>query len=290
MIGHNKDKQDELSLIDAEALDNALLHLAQDELDELLGLLCEDEAPPYGKTEPFDQLVSFDWQEWSELLASSGQPVPDMPPYASPETDVRPDPSVQPALLDRLAQSVHGDRFGSELYEWVRALVSAIICVGILSVFVVRIIGVTGDSMNPTLENGQRLLLSNIFYRPAPGDIVIFAERYALNGINRAERNEPLVKRVIAVEGQTVDIHFDAGEVWVDNILQQEPYIADLTHRPGDLIFPLTVPPGCIFAMGDNRNDSFDSRWSQVGMIDERCVLGRVLLRLWPPGLLGQVS
>lgn len=102
--------------------------------------------------------------------------------------------------------------------------------------------------------------------------------------------DNPLVKRVIATEGQTIDIDFDTGEVWVDGVLLDEPYIAELTLRQGDMEFPLTVDKGCIFVMGDNRNGSTDSRWSMIGQVDARCVLGKVLLRLFPIGDFGTIK
>ncbi|MCL2747490.1 MAG: signal peptidase I [Oscillospiraceae bacterium] len=198
-----------------------------------------------------------------------------------------PAPVEDPAPTPDLAITVAGPKARSSLFEWVRALVSAIVVVGVFSLFFVRFIGVTGSSMNPTLEQGQRLLISNLFYRPRPGDIIIFVEKnyFEVDGMA-----VPLVKRVIASAGQEVDIDFTTGEIWVDDVLKDEPYIAETTSQRGDQEFPLTVPPGTLFVMGDNRNDSLDSRFSEIGFIDERLVLGHVLFRVWPINHIGPVG
>ena len=203
------------------------------------------------------------------------------------ETSLRPAAESAP---EAAALPVPEARGRIEAYEWVRAVVVAIVFVGVLSLFFVRIVGVAGESMEPTLEDGQRLLVSNLFYRPSPGDIIIFSEKGYFENIEYMRGSEPLIKRVIAVAGQDINIDFLTGEVWVNQILLSEPYILEATHRSGDLTFPLTVPPGFLFVMGDNRNDSLDSRFEQIGLVDERYVLGRVLLRVWPPGRFGLVA
>ena len=161
-----------------------------------------------------------------------------------------------------------------DLSDWVQTLLLPIL-IGILAfVFLARIITVDGTSMVPTLHNGDRVVTSNLFYEPKPGDVVVLqTDSYG---------QDPLVKRVIAVAGQTVDIDFDLGIVYVDGEALDEPYIAEATHRPLDFTGPRTVPEGCIFVMGDNRNRSTDSRDDRIGMVDARCVIGRVLLVLIP--------
>lgn len=171
---------------------------------------------------------------------------------------------------------------GSELFDWAQALVTAIIFIVVVFIFVGRIIGVEGTSMVPTLHEGDRVVLQTIFYKPEAGDIVVLTKE--------SFGDEPIVKRVIATEGQTVDINFDTGEVWVDGELLDEPYINEATYRQGDIEFPLTIDDGCIFVMGDNRNKSTDSRFSSVGMIDERCVLGRVIFRIYPFSDMGVIE
>ena len=146
-------------------------------------------------------------------------------------------------------------------------------------VFLFRIVDVSGDSMNPTLTNGDKLVVSDVFYKPKQGDIVIFRkDEY---------KPEALVKRVIATEGQTVEIDFDRGRVYVDGELLDEPYIAEPTRNQLDFKGAQTVPEGCVFVMGDNRNASSDSRKAEIGMVDERLIVGKVLLRVFPLDSIG---
>jgi len=171
--------------------------------------------------------------------------------------------------------------FSYELYSLLHDLVYILACVTIVFVFAVRLVGVDGESMYPTLNNADYLgLLSNVFYsEPQRGDIVVLTVPYF--------KNQPIVKRVIATGGQTVNIDFDKGEVYVDGVLQNEPYINEPTHlsyaeQGESLTYPVTVPKGCLFVMGDNRNHSADSRFAPVGVVDERDVLGKVLCILIP--------
>jgi len=162
----------------------------------------------------------------------------------------------------------------SEIYDWLQCIVVALVASILIFVFVGRICGVIGPSMIPTLEDGDRMLFSNLFYTPEQEDIVVFT-KYSFD-------DKPVVKRVIAVENQTVDIDFSTGEVWVDGVLLDEPYIADPTRRQYDVAFPVTVPEGSVFVMGDNRMVSYDSRASAIGMVDVRCILGKVYAVVTP--------
>ena len=147
----------------------------------------------------------------------------------------------------------------------------------ILLVLVFRIVVVSGTSMNMTLLDGDYLLLlSNTFYRePKPGDIIVVSK-------DSFDDGAAFVKRVIATEGQTVDIDFQQGIVYVDGVALVEPYINNLTTTSGDMKFPLVVEDGCVFAMGDNRGISKDSRYSDIGQIDARDILGKAIFRLYP--------
>ena len=166
---------------------------------------------------------------------------------------------------------------GRGAYEWVQALVCSVLTVVLIFTFVVRIVRVSGESMRETLQDQDMLVVLNNWLCGAyeQGDIVILQRDDFYGG-------EPIVKRVIATEGQTVDIDFDAGVVYVDGTALEEPYTREPTWTQEGTEFPLTVPEGCIFVMGDNRNDSDDSRDSALGPVDARCVLGRALLLAVP--------
>ena len=168
-----------------------------------------------------------------------------------------------------------------DIYDWMQCIVVAIIVCVLLFSFAVRLVDVVGVSMNPTLADGDKIIVSNLFYDPKPGDIIVFRkDEY---------RAEPLVKRIIAVEGQTVDIDFDRGIVYVDGEPLDEPYIAEPTTDPIDFSGPITVPEGCVFVMGDNRNHSTDSRYSVIGSVDERCIMGKVYFTIYPLKNFGSV-
>lgn len=149
----------------------------------------------------------------------------------------------------------------------------------ILLVFLLlfRIIVVTGDSMYSTLWDGDYLLLmSNLLYPdPEAGDIVVVSKQSYDDGA-------PIVKRVIATEGQIVDIDFENGIVYVDGLPIEEEYINTPTNRQEGMSFPLIVEKGCYFVMGDNRNNSRDSRSPDIGQIDKREILGKAILLMLP--------
>ena len=171
---------------------------------------------------------------------------------------------------------------GQGMLEWYEALISAALVLVLVFSFVFRIIQVDGESMVPTLENGDKLIVWGAGYTPQRGDVVI-VDSYTTYG-------KPLVKRVIAKGGDTISIDYDAGTVEVNGELLQEDYIAAPTHLGYDVEFPYTVPEGTVFVMGDNRNESLDSRSSYVGCIDERDILGKVLLCFLPVSDFGVVK
>ena len=156
---------------------------------------------------------------------------------------------------------------------------------GLLLVFVLlfRMVVVSGPSMRTTLLNGDYLLVlsSTLYHNPKQGDVIVASKDSFKDG-------EPIVKRVIAKAGQKVDIDFDLGTVYVDGVALDEPYTLEPTYTPdGANItlrnnFPMTVDEGCLFVMGDNRNNSKDSRYPDIGLIDEREVLGKVIFLLIP--------
>ncbi|MBE6827594.1 MAG: signal peptidase I [Ruminococcaceae bacterium] len=162
------------------------------------------------------------------------------------------------------------------IYSWLDTLIFAIVAIAIIFTFLFRFVTVNGKSMTPTLHNGDCLSVSAIRTHYERGDIIVITQPNQLN--------EPLIKRVIAVGGDTVDINFADGTVKVNGERLNESYIAEPTNRMFDVAFPVTVPEGCVFVMGDNRNDSLDSRSTIVGMIDERYVLGKAGIRIFPLG------
>ena len=170
-----------------------------------------------------------------------------------------------------------------DIYSTLADVAACLIFVTVMFVFAIRLVGVVGDSMYPTLQDGDKLtLLSNFVYEPEVGDIVVLLA----NDFD----DDPIVKRVIADEGQTIDINFDTGEVLVDGRLLDEPYINTPTTRDEGLQFPVTVPEGCIFVMGDNRLHSTDSRNPSIGCVDKRYVLGKALQIVLPFRRVGGVQ
>ena len=163
---------------------------------------------------------------------------------------------------------------GRDLYEWIQSLVGSVLVVVAIFTFGIRMLGVDGHSMLNTLQHGDRLMVVNpIFYKY--GDIVILRKTGVFD-------NEPIVKRVIATGGQTVDIDFSEGVVYVDGEALEEDYIREPTYTAEGTEFPLTVPEGSIFVMGDNRNGSSDSRDYRLGTVDTRYVIGKAAFLLFP--------
>ena len=177
------------------------------------------------------------------------------------------------------------------LFDYVEVFSLAVLAILLIFTFCFRLCRVDGNSMNNTLYNNETLITTNLFYEPKQGDIIVF---HLSNDYYR----QPLVKRVIATEGQTVDINFTKGTVAVDGILLDEEYIyLDggkyniryefdkrylITDNVGDTHFIAAVPEGTVFAMGDNRNHSTDSRAVSVSFVDKNCILGKALLRISP--------
>jgi signal peptidase I len=165
-----------------------------------------------------------------------------------------------------------------ELYDWLHCILTALLVAVLLFIFVGRNINVDGISMEGTLIHGDRLIVSNLFYTPSNGDIIVFHSptlRFA---------GTPLVKRVIAIPGQEIDFDFDRGHVIVDGVILQEDYIPPdvLTTSRGNFEGPRVIPEGYVFVLGDNRNFTIDSRHDDIGLVDTRYILGRVLMVMVP--------
>ncbi len=164
----------------------------------------------------------------------------------------------------------------ASMFDWLQSVVVAIVALSAVFTFLLRPVRVEGESMLPTLNGGDWLLLSAFDLNPEYGEIIVSTQP------NRTSSGEPVIKRVIATSGQTVDIDFTNGIVTVDGVVLNEPYIKDPTHRSFDVDFPLIVPEGKVFVMGDNRNDSLDSRTTRIGFVDEHYILGSVKMRIFP--------
>ena len=187
-------------------------------------------------------------------------------------------------MADELSSRKQGQKAAVAVFEYLETLITAAIIVVLLCTFAIRMVRVDGQSMMPTLENGDFLISYHALYRPQRGDIVVITKPN--------EVSTPLIKRVIAVGGDEIDIDFEEGVVILNGEALVESFALEPTHyQPAELLqFPLTVPQGQVFAMGDNRNHSSDSRDARIGLIDERYIMGKTFFRLAPFSQLGPVK
>ena len=218
----------------------------------------------------------FDTQSLEEMkqLLQSEKAEPQQPKQSAPAAK-KEKPARETEEEEKLSPAC--EAYGM-LHDWVYVL--AVLTV--IFVFFFRLVGVDGSSMYPTLVDHDYLVLqSNFLYQNVEaGDIVVMS-------VDCFKDDGPIVKRVIATGGQVVDIDFDTGSVYVDGVLQEETYIFEPTYRSYEelglaLEYPVTVPEGSVFVMGDNRNHSADSRYSPCGCVDEGRILGKVLLIIVP--------
>ena len=166
------------------------------------------------------------------------------------------------------------NRGNLNVFEVFEAIIGALVVITIIFTFFFRVFDVDGPSMKPTLQHNDKLIVSTVGYKPQKGDIVVISET--------ADLDEPIVKRIVAVGGDTVDINFTTGVVTVNGT--EEDYTDELTSQQFDIAFPITVPEGTVFVLGDNRANSLDSRSTRVGCVDERFIVGKVLGRVFPLG------
>ncbi|MBQ5398845.1 MAG: signal peptidase I [Ruminococcus sp.] len=159
------------------------------------------------------------------------------------------------------------------VYDWVSSFVFATALVIVILTFFIRIVDIDGRSMMPTLFDKEKVVITNIVSTPENGDIVIIS--------HGAEYEKPLVKRVIATQGQKLSIDFDKNTVTVDGKVLSEPYIrGKTTMEDGEI--PSVIPKGKVFVMGDNREESSDSRGTRIGLIDEKNIIGKVRCVVYP--------
>jgi signal peptidase I len=168
-------------------------------------------------------------------------------------------------------------RLLTSAYEWISTLIVSLLLLVVLFTFFFRVVTVTGDSMDNTLHDGERLLLVTNVSEYNHGDIVV-VDRYTI---------EPLIKRVIAVGGDTIEIKKD-GTVYLNGSLLSEPYASHVTPMK-DCTAPITIPKGYVFVMGDNRMNSLDSRSETVGLVLEKDIIGKAILRVSPFSAFGSV-
>ena len=188
-------------------------------------------------------------------------------------------------------------QFKRDLFDWIEVLVHAILAVVLCFSFLFRIATIDGDSMMNTLVEGERVVINNIFYTPKAGDIVVISRNKQNDVYDDNPQDKPIIKRIIATEGQSVDIDFEQGIVYVDGVELDEPYTKPMQpyekYAKYDIQFPVTVDEGCVFVLGDNRPVSLDSRSSQIGeygMIDTRYILGHAVFRVFPFNKIGKID
>lgn len=259
---------------------------------------------------PVQNLSPFSTEEKAEkILSSEEAPVVEErhfpeeddsdsePQSTETETEARNDPQSvfeekAPSTDDKAEQNDEALSGPLNTFDWIKTFILCLTVIVFLFTLVFRGVTVNGNSMLPTLQNGEYLIISDLLYTPETGDIVVVQSPYYKNG------TEPLIKRVIATGGQTVTINFSTWEVWVDGALLKEDYILrdDYTTMNCEDLVPdengiatVVVEENSIFVMGDNRNDSLDSRSLSVGQIHERYIMGRLIVRLAPINRFGRV-
>ena len=162
---------------------------------------------------------------------------------------------------------------GKEFLEWVQAIVIAVVLALVIRNFVFTVVRVDGSSMEPTYQNFDRLIVWRLGYEPKNGDIIVF------NPPGKPE-NEYWIKRIIATEGQHVEIDYAANAVYVDGEKIDEPYLGEIMLDKGYPVEELDVPKDCVFVLGDNRNHSSDSR--VISAFSQDRIVGKAVLRFWP--------
>lgn len=170
---------------------------------------------------------------------------------------------------------LNNDKIINYIYDIVKTILFMFSIICIIFTFIFRDANVVGNSMVDTLHNNDKIILTNFMYIPEPGDIVV------INAENQIEKD--IIKRVIATEGQTLRIDYNTGEVLVDGVIIDEPYISSYTIKPNnEYDIPYVIPEGYIFVMGDNRNVSLDSRDSEIGLIPVSDVIGKAQFIFFP--------
>jgi signal peptidase I len=173
------------------------------------------------------------------------------------------------------------NKLRKELLEWLETIVISVVCVVLVITFLFRMVGISGASMEETLHGSDRVIISGAFYTPKQGDIVVVSRDYMVE--EDGTTPEPIIKRIIATEGQEVYLDFDNNTVYVDGQALDEPYVKGIMGE-GQIPIPNphVVKEGCVFVLGDHRTVSKDSRTADVGDIDCRYILGKAIVRVYP--------
>ncbi|MEG2814520.1 MAG: signal peptidase I [Oscillospiraceae bacterium] len=191
--------------------------------------------------------------------------------------NIEDDQTLEKELLNQDLKKLN---FKKEAFQWLESIVVSVIIVALILTFVGAPRVVKGNSMNPSFKNNDKVITTNIYKELKYGDVVVI----------RRKNDDPLIKRVIGVAGDTIDIDFETGCIKLNNSEIKETYINELTKTDLGTKFPTTVPSGCLFVMGDNRNHSDDSRDPAIGMIDKRNVFGKVVFRFYPFDAIGAIK
>ena len=162
----------------------------------------------------------------------------------------------------------------TSVFHWLYGIVGFLFVIFVLFILFFKIVSVDGVSMLPTLNDSDKLFVYTMSYTPRQGDIVV---------ISSEDDDQSLIKRIIATENQTVDVDYKTGKVTVDGVVLEENYITEMSvPEDNEVEYPYTVPENCVFVMGDNRNESRDSRSKIVKAVDERRIVGKAVMRLLP--------
>ncbi len=168
-----------------------------------------------------------------------------------------------------------------EVLDWSFSIIAAIVIALLIRNFVFTLVNVDGNSMNPTLTNGDKLYVSRIMYKPKTGDIIILHPPQSYN--------TPYVKRIVALEGQVVDIKPEEGAIYVDGEKLEEDYVTGPLSSGGNLEYPFEVPKDCVFVMGDNRNPGGSTDSRLLGPIPVKNIMGKAIFRILPLNHMGNL-
>ena len=270
-------------------MENNNLDLREDDFEPI-----EDQETTYaeGLSEAVEnEIVEADAtpEAADEVIGESEEASTETTEEASTETTEEQSEEI-PEELSEEARRGRRRAFLSGLYDYAEIFAASIIAVIVIFSFCFRLCQVDGHSMQNTLDHNERIIAYDLFYTPKQGDIIVF---HLVNDTF----HRPLVKRVIATEGQTVEINYTDKKIYVDGVLYEDKdaYIEGgsylikfdfdtsyMSHEDGKLYYRATVPEGKVFVLGDNRNNSTDSRSVYVSFVDEDCILGKAILRLDP--------